>query len=309
MAEDLTRSEIVGPAPGTPGTPPATRNSEPGVALEPQQAPTEEQIIPPRPRDSHPGPHAGRFLVAYALLGLVIAGTVIGFAMLTSPDGASTSATWSKFQPKSEGTEGVREIADYVSNRYRAPSRQPLVAVIPRSPKSMNLAAAAVDEQALFQAESQFKTYPLEDSMFYILCGTGANCSVGEGQASRARHRLLRREALELALYTFRYVDGVTSVITFLPPHPQEAQQQQQQQAPDRVVLFRADDEDIQTLLDRPLNATLPGLPPSAPDRIPQLEAALVDAMTLPTYRFEVQQSSDGQSGVLLLSPAQTQVG
>ena len=42
----------------------------------------------------------------------------------------------------------------------------------------------------------------------------------GRHGVSEARHALLRREALELALYTFKYVDGVDSVSVFLPPRP-----------------------------------------------------------------------------------------
>ena len=51
----------------------------------------------------------------------------------------------------------------------------------------------------------------------YNLCGVGQKCSIAEGQPSEERARLLRREALELALYTFKYVDDVDSVITLLP--------------------------------------------------------------------------------------------
>ena len=47
--------------------------------------------------------------------------------------------------------------------------------------------------------------------------GPGQRCSVpGEPTAERAL--LLRRESLELALYTFKYMDDVDSVITMLPP-------------------------------------------------------------------------------------------
>ena len=55
------------------------------------------------------------------------------------------------------------------------------------------------------------------NSVMYNLCGVGQNCSIAEGQPSEARARLLRREALELALYTFKYVDDVDSVIALLP--------------------------------------------------------------------------------------------
>ena len=46
------------------------------------------------------------------------------------------------------------------------------------------------------------------------------SCSIAEGKASEARHALLRREALELSLYTFKSDSDVNSVTVFLPPRP-----------------------------------------------------------------------------------------
>ena len=54
----------------------------------------------------------------------------------------------------------------------------------------------------------------------YTLCGLGAACSIAEGKPTVARGALLRREALELALYTFHYIDGIDSVLVLLPPRP-----------------------------------------------------------------------------------------
>ena len=58
----------------------------------------------------------------------------------------------------------------------------------------------------------------------YNLCGLGStNCSIGIGTPSADRLLLLRREALELALYTFKYVSGVQNVVAILPPGKQAA--------------------------------------------------------------------------------------
>ena len=40
------------------------------------------------------------------------------------------------------------------------------------------------------------------DGVLYRLCGLGPNCAIAKGKPSAERHLLLRREALELALYT-----------------------------------------------------------------------------------------------------------
>ena len=52
------------------------------------------------------------------------------------------------------------------------------------------------------------------------LCGLGSECSIATGTRDRARERLVRREALELALYTFKYVPSVNAVIAYMPPPP-----------------------------------------------------------------------------------------
>ena len=52
----------------------------------------------------------------------------------------------------------------------------------------------------------------------YSLCGLGASCSIATGTPSVERGELVRREILELALYTFKYVGGIENVIAFMPP-------------------------------------------------------------------------------------------
>jgi hypothetical protein len=52
----------------------------------------------------------------------------------------------------------------------------------------------------------------------YSLCGVGASCSIATGKASVQRGTLVRREILELALYTFKYAGGIKNVIAFMPP-------------------------------------------------------------------------------------------
>ena len=56
--------------------------------------------------------------------------------------------------------------------------------------------------------------------LLYTLNGLGPKGSVRGGKPSEERHLLLRREALELALYTFRYIDDVDEVVALLPPAP-----------------------------------------------------------------------------------------
>ena len=57
-------------------------------------------------------------------------------------------------------------------------------------------------------------------TVLYRLCGLGAQCAINKGKPSNERGLLLQREALELALYSFRYLDGVKNVVALMPPSP-----------------------------------------------------------------------------------------
>ena len=127
----------------------------------------------------------------------------------------------------------------------------------------------------------------------YILCAAGTDCALPATAASGADERLVRREALELALYTMRYND-VDPVVVLLPP---DAQGQ-----PGGAVLLRR--EQLEAQLDRPLTQTLPtGKAPSA-SGITDLEAATIDYLTLSNmFVYEFQQASDGTAR-MMLNPA-----
>ena len=61
------------------------------------------------------------------------------------------------------------------------------------------------------------------NTVIYQLNGLGTNLSINIGEPSIERLKVLQREALELALYTFRYLPDVEGVVTLLPPPPPEA--------------------------------------------------------------------------------------
>src|SRR5581483_10408740 len=50
--------------------------------------------------------------------------------------------------------------------------------------------------------------------------GRGSHCSIASGEATPTRGRLVRREALEVALYTFKFAPSIDSVAAFMPPAP-----------------------------------------------------------------------------------------
>src|SRR5207248_11203222 len=102
------------------------------------------------------------------------------------------------------------------------------------------------------------------NTIAYNLCGIGGKaCAIGVGTPSTERLLLLRREALELALYTFKYIHGTQNVVAILPPGKSAQTSALTKTLPtsdsatkpiDMAVLFVR--QEVQPLLDQPLSAT-----------------------------------------------------
>jgi hypothetical protein len=130
------------------------------------------------------------------------------------------------------------------------------------------------------------------NSVQYSLCGLGAQCSIASGKASVARGTLVRREILELALYTFKYVGGVDNIIAFMPP-PAGSQ-------PQYVIYLQK--SDVENQLHQPLAKTLASKVP-LPAKIPAREVHTVDSVTEPrVYTYGLSQAQQGDA-ILVLTP------
>jgi hypothetical protein len=130
----------------------------------------------------------------------------------------------------------------------------------------------------------------------YNLCGNGARCSIAEGKPSTSRARLLRREALELALYTFKYVEDVDSVIALMPTNLGSPETPDDDTA---TVLF-LQKENFRRQLDAPLEQTLPSRPGTT---LTSVQGQLVDGLTRQhQYLFDIQPTQD-LGAVMLLMP------
>jgi hypothetical protein len=146
----------------------------------------------------------------------------------------------------------------------------------------------------------------------YNLCGVGSsNCAIGVGTPSTERLLLLRREALELALYTFKYVSGTDNVVAILPPgHTTQTctglcpkPNQRATTKPINIALLFLHDE-LRPWLDQPLTATLPEPFPPTVDQISSApEASLVEQITARgMFTENVEQAQDG-SQLIVLNP------
>jgi hypothetical protein len=146
----------------------------------------------------------------------------------------------------------------------------------------------------------------------YNLCGIGgSNCQIGVGTPSVARLLLLKREALELALYTFKYISGTQNVVAILPPGYTtqsctglcpKPNQRSTTKPVDIALLFLHDE--LQPWLGQPINQTLPGpFPPSVSQMSTAPEAGLVDQITARgLFSENVEQAQDG-SNLIVLNP------
>jgi hypothetical protein len=251
----------------------------------------------PAPTERQPA-YRFRFGIAYLVLAAVL-GTAIGTGILLASRGDEVAGpAWSSWQPAAKDNGGrIREIVRYVARRYRLDAERQLVAVIPGLPSIQNgdqrIAIRGVAVRApVTPAQQDFSFVETDNGLMYILCGGAQSCAMA-GQASNARGQLVRREALELALYTFKYIDGVDSILAFWPPRAGS-------QAT-HALFFRKSDFDEQ--LGQPLRDTLAPVTALQPTTLNSLEATLVDRLTLPHFfRAQPVQAQDG-SAILVLDP------
>jgi hypothetical protein len=274
-------------------------------------------------------PHAQRFRSATAILvGLAIGALVIAGALaINGRSGQTSGAAWSAWSPPDSGTQGATEIAEYIAPFYRVSSVDQLAVVTVVNLENATAAAAAAQASANGSVSSpasglQVAVKPSATSsamsllsgntIAFNLCGVGGkNCAIA-GQPSSNRLLLLRREALELALYTFKYVHGTQNVVAILPPGrttqatseltktPPAAGATTSTKPVDVAVLF--EHQELAPLLNQPLSATLPELtPPTVAAMSNAPEAGLVEQVTARgLFSEQLQQAQDGSSLIVL---------
>lgn len=238
-----------------------------------------------------------RFALVYTLIAAVVGAGVATFLVLTLRPAPPDDAAWSDWRPEGSNEASAKQIAHRVAAGYRLPSGNQLAIALVGPPEVQDVPVRAIavrpDTSRGQAEEDDIDIVDSRRSIMYVLCGLGENCSIPDEEASPERQQLLRREALELSLYTFKYLDGVESVVVFLPPRPDNT-------AGSSVFLEK---DDVADELRRPLNRTLLRAQPPELGEIDTIELGHIDRLTAPrTFRYEFQQAQEG-SAILVLSP------
>jgi hypothetical protein len=240
-----------------------------------------------------------RFIATYAVLGLVLVGVTAGLIILASRPGPAKAQAWSVWQPAPGSAKKMtQEIADHVSSEYRlSAGGAQLVTVVPSVPTvtsgTEKIAIKAIAIRKTATSNNGIQVLDSSKSEMYTLCGLGAGCSIDSGTPTQTRGRLVRREALEVALYTFKFVPSVDSVIAFMPPPPGAA-------ATSVVFLQKGN---MTQALDLPLHTTLPLRTPPLPTDSDSAESATIDQLT-PTFDYSLTALPTGGAAIVLDPPS-----
>lgn len=273
--------------------PPASASAEGQAIMPPLAAGTLRGGRPAEPEPAH------RFRFGFAYLGLAaVLGAAVGAFVLLWDRPPDRVVPWSSWQPTGTGAFQIPEIAGHVTAKYRLDNGRQLLVAIPDAPSITDsgnkIPVSGVAKRApILRNQDDFAFTSLQGGLMYLLCGDGSRCAL-TGQPSNARGRLVRREALELALYTFKYVEGVESILTFMPPATGTT-------TSTTALFYRR--SDLTAQLSRPVTDTLPNRQRMRSGDLGAIEGGIVDRLTLPhLFRTEPTQGQDG-SVILLLDP------
>src|SRR3954454_8935069 len=195
MARDL----IPPPSPACrPQTPDGTPNLI-ELPPEPARSGAEPAMAAPAPG---PSQFRNRFGFLLGALGGVFIAVALVAVIVVADNGGGAAANegladnWSRWQPQDTSVEGgAQEIAAHVSAEYKHPDGQQLV----------DITANELPDRVKLTVRSGTINDIGGTRVLYTMDGLGPNRSIKGGTPSTTRLKVIHREALELALYTFRY--------------------------------------------------------------------------------------------------------
>ena len=237
--------------------------------------------------------HSKGFLAANLVVVAGFLSVLVLFAMLVS---RGTSNSWSSYKPKGGDVYAkAQNMADHVAPAYKY-NGEP-IAVVQAQPLLYQDAVVdgiAFTRQPLRKIGSPFKQFvPSGSTVAYVFCGAAPRCGLASTGAQDTVP-MLRRETLELALYTFKYTPSVESIVGLLPPSGN---------ANYAIYLRR---RNFAKELSKPLDATLPEHKVLTYQRLSPVEKATIDRLTMKnTYQSQFSQGVNGRTLLVLRSVAQ----
>jgi hypothetical protein len=252
----------------------------------------------PAPAPASPPPHAARFQFVYGvLIGVAVAAlaaAVLAFSGHSSNNQVALS-NWSAWRPTAGAGDPIQQIVDHVAPEYRLASGHQAVAVTggPSEIQGIPLVVALRSDPA---HNGDVSILDHQNVVLYRMCGLGKDCAIAEGKPSVQRGLLLRREALEMALYTFNYVKDIDAVTVLFPP----AMDPKTHKLSHIALFFRP--QDVQPSLQNPLRDTLPGPTPNMRNLMKSKNLPIIDSITRPLqFDFSVTQDNTNNRGYLVL--------
>lgn len=232
------------------------------------------------------------FRLAYGLLALAFWLSIAGFVVLMVRPNHSSPIVWSSWRPTADGLIGAHEIGLHVAPEYKGADGAQLAAVQEHGPQVQGLRLEAVGVRRLNsggQIDPYIALFNGQNTLIYAFCGLQTNCAL-QGDSTPSRDRLLRRAALELSLYSFKYLKGVDQVVSLI----------ENVKAGGTSAVFLRRDE-LAPELAHPIRATLPltHVPPAG--TADTREGPVIDALTLAnTFPAHFESLPDGDAILVL---------
>ena len=239
------------------------------------------------------------------MLAAIVGAGIGSFVVLADPPAPPEAAAWSSWEPNGSKLARVRQIADRIPKAYTQPNGEQLT-VSQASPLAVPTESGDVPVSSIFVRPDTSRGQAEEERHRRVhRCGRRLVRPLRprhrravldhEGKPTSERFTLLRRQALELSLYTFKYVDDVDSVIVFMPPTPKGES--------NGTVFLRRDD--VADELRRPSHTPAAVSATRASGAISEVELGNILRLTQPrTYAFQFQAASDGRPILMLTPPA-----
>jgi hypothetical protein len=234
--------------------------------------------------------HSRGLLAANLVVLAGAVGVLVLFAYLVS---RGTSSSWSSYKPKGGDVfTKAQNMADHVAPAYKYNGAP--IAVVQAQPLVYQDAVVdgiAFTRQPFRKIGSPLKQFePSGSTVAYVFCGSAARCGL-PSTGAQDTVPLLRRETLELALYTFKYTPSVDSIVGLLPPAG----------STNYAIYLRR--RNFQKELSKPLDATLPQHKVLSYQQLSPVERATVDRLTMKnTYESQFSKGANGRTVLVLRS-------